>query len=393
MESSAALREWFTSGSAYIDPNDHGASGYLAIPFLLMLYDRVVVHSPYAGMFDAARASLDDDRNLLILWEDLQSIAEDDNSPLLISAFPTYVDPVFDAQRPDEYRARKGRDDVRLDQSTSFYQRLLIVEDDPRSANALLAISHSNDEMAQRAATQIIAEGRLTLRYQSALEKGGNFRVPIHLNEFWNATDDRACRLAALATYDFLNDRTVFDAAGANTHCVTTAGEMGVDIVSTMEPLPIQLSPFPYLLDQLDAIRRGIIRTVEADKYKMRRLNVDFIRDFRSNYRQTFVNDIVGILVESSRAKTRERMVENAEAYSARLARLDRLPLVAGRWLEFMLKKLLAPFTLGLSAQILPHVKEYVSRQLPEFDFTRRRRWRYALREPVERPWDPPSAR
>ena len=98
------IRSWFETGIAYIDPDDHGPIGFAFVSFLLLLYDKIVIHSPYAGQIDTAEKALSADLKPLILrWPDLRDLACDSgleaSPPVIITAFPTYVDPILNKKR------------------------------------------------------------------------------------------------------------------------------------------------------------------------------------------------------------------------------------------------------------------------------------------------------
>ena len=119
----------------------------------------------------------------------------------------------------------------------------------------------------------------------------------------------------------------------------------------------------------------------------MKRMDAEFIRNFRLRYKTDFIRDVAGILEEVSQEPdpVQRRILARDRAHS--LAKLDAFPIKLGRSLDQLLK-LLSPVTLGWAKALLPSLDAYVQERLPEADPTRRSRWRYALRKRVTRPWE-----
>ncbi|HEX4494877.1 MAG TPA: hypothetical protein VIE43_04330, partial [Thermoanaerobaculia bacterium] len=244
-DSRITISSWFETGIAYIDPDDHGPIGFAFASFLLLLYDKVVMHSPYAGQINSAEKALSADLQPLVLeWRELRTLAcetgGEASPPLIITAFPTYVDPVMDKKRDQEFRAMRGVDDERLDSQSTLYKSLKLIQEDPRPANAERAIALAEDpSQLEKAETRIRDKG-LPPRFVQAL-KGEDFFCPKDLANWWQGARP-AQKLIALAAYDHLNDRTALSKGGGDTHCLTSAGEFAADLLFGITDPPFHIA-------------------------------------------------------------------------------------------------------------------------------------------------------
>ncbi|HEV7505593.1 MAG TPA: TIR domain-containing protein [Thermoanaerobaculia bacterium] len=363
-----SITSWFETGVAYIDPDDHGPVGFALVPFLMLLYDKVVVHSPYAGQIVTAYEGLPPElQPLLLEWADLRDLACDpgsEDTPVVrITAFPNYVDASFDKTRDLEFRAIQGVDAERLDPSSDFYRSILLINEDPRPRNAEWAKAIAEDDQRFELAKRRIRDGGLPSRFVQAL-KGEDFFCPKDLAEWWPYAMSEQ-KLLALSAYDYLNDRTALAKGGGGVHCLTTAGEFAVELLFGIDDAPFRVADMEN--PRLQSQRVLEILQALGRELELPRIDAPFIREFRSRYRADFVRDIAGILEKIGREPDPVRRKRLTQELIRAAAKLDRFPIKLGQSLGLLLK-LLPPVTLGLAKKILP-------------DAPRQRRWRYALRK------------
>ena len=378
---SITMMSWFETGIAYIDPDDHGPIGFAFLTFLLLLYDKVVVHSPYAGQIYSAERELPDDLQPLVLeWQDIRNLACDSgveaSPPMIITAFPTYVDPIFDKTRDREFRAIKRVDEERLDPKSAFYRSIRVIQEDPRPANAEIAKRLAEDATQFEKATFRIRDGDLPPRFDQAL-KGENFFCPKDLADWWSQASPEQ-KLIGLAAYDHLNDRTALSKGGGNVHCLTSAGDFAANLLFGITDPPFQTASAGTPSSQSQLILE--LMQILGREVGLPRINADFVRKFRLSYKADFIRDIAGILEEAGQEpdplRRKRLMIERAHS----IAQLDKFPILLGRSLEPLLK-LVSPSNLGVPKDALSPVGSYIQEKLPEFDPSRRSRWRYALRK------------
>jgi hypothetical protein len=378
-DSRITISSWFETGIAYIDPDDHGPIGFAFASFLLLLYDKVVMHSPYAGQINSAEKALPADLQPLVLeWRELRTLAceagGEASPPLVITAFPTYVDPVLDKMRDQEFRAMKGVDDERLDSQSTLYKSLQLIQEDPRPANAKRAIELAEDPSQLEKAELRIRGGELPPRFVQAL-RGEDFYCPKDLAHWWLGAMP-AQKLIALAAYDHLNDRTALSKGGADTHCLTSAGEFAADLLFGIANPPFRAADMGARTFQSQLVFE--VMQILSREINLRRLNANFIQEFRLGHKADFIRDITGILEETGQEPDLLARRRLARDRANKIAKLDKFPLLLGG-LAGLLPKVLLHHTLGIS-QGVPGVGAYISERLPEADPTRRSRWRYALR-------------
>jgi hypothetical protein len=374
------ITSWFETGVAYIDPDDHGPVGFVLVPFLMLLYDKVIVHSPYAGQIVTAERDLPPEfRPLLLEWADLRDLACDpgieDAPTVRITAFPTYVDAHLDKTRDQEFRAIKGVDAERLDPSSALYKSIALIEEDPRPLNAEWARALAEGDQHFELAKRRIRDGGLPPRFVQAL-KGEDFFCPRDLAEWWPYAVPEQ-KLVALAAYDYLNDRSALQKGGGNVHCLTAAGEFAAELLLGIDDaIQVVNMENPQLQSQ------RVLDILKALGYELQlpRIDAAFIRKFRKQYRADFVRDISTILEKISQEPDPVRRKRLIQEQIRAAAQLDRFPIILGQSLNLLLK-LLPPFTLGIAKSLLPKMTEYIEERVPGADPTRRRRWRYALRK------------
>lgn len=381
------LFNWFDTGYVYIDPNDHFPFGYAMINCLLLLYKKVIIHSPYAGRLQLAESNLPNELQLLLPeWSDLQSLVCDEDPdgttpPLQITAFPTYTDPSYDKMRNCGYKAIQQVDSDRLDDTSSFYKALIIV-DRPHEKHANIAIEMAKNPDARSKATSLIADGNLPTKYDDAINDHEGFRPPTEMSSFWPRASKEE-KLVALATFDYLNDRFVLLKGGGDVYCFTVAGEFAAELLFGIKDLPFKYSDMNNPPVQYELVRE-IIRTMASDETP--RIDAKFIRDFRKRDRVGFIQDISKILADEEilnepDSRARKRL---ASEKAKEVAKLDRFPFIFANALSYAV---IMPATLGLSKVFLPKLEDYIAITLPPHDKSRKRTYRYAFRKRVRYPW------
>jgi len=388
MNSNLSLNQWFRSGVAYIDPNDHGPMGYVLIAFLLLLYEKVVVHSPFAGKILTANAALPPElRPLILPWSELRKLVIEpectNNLPLIrITAFPTYVDRGFNDKCSVERCAIKGVDDERLDSKSELYRSLAIVEYDPRAANAKSAIDFAQEQTLLKAAEQKLSSRLLPHRFQLA-QSGVDFYCPSYLGVWWK-TASEAQRLVSLSVYDFLNDRAAISCGGGNVHCLAPRGELAAEMIFSIENPPF----FPHnYCNTLQSKMIEEILSALSTEIPLVQLDANFIRTFRRRYRDDFINDFAEVLEGLCRIDVSADRIQIVRDRVRSVVKLDRFPIMFGKSIDVILA-LIDPLTLGFSKILFPSLEKYIQTRLPELDPSRRSRWRYALRgNRVNNPW------
>lgn len=353
---------WFDN-VAYLDPNDDfkGVAGYKLIAPLLLVFRKLVVHSP-VGRY--AENQLGDG----LTAEELRRAILDaepylGNDPaVIVTAVRQFGDQTYRGGVDWLNIRRTPFDDDVLDPKSDLHKIIRWIDSDSRSENA-------------RKTRDIIVSGPDELgliRY--LLNEGGNqdmerrysgfsaktFRPPTALKPFWHEFRDQTEKAAALGIYDWLNDQLSVGQGGAQVQCLSVQGEVGAALVHGLAAVNLLAGP-PTQRKYISTPREGdflvLQKVLSFAAARNEPVRWDWVKQFRRRDRQEFVNVVAEILSETSSI----RSLADRQIASLRLAEKKLKPGLLFDQLTLLLSWILNRLSFGVSDVIPQHLKDDVA--------------------------------